>query len=69
MKSAGLVPLKEYPEVHTPWKSRCMKCEKVASPYFVSCAEPYWSSVISGFEPLLGRWDIREVYDHVLMYV
>jgi hypothetical protein len=36
MNSAGLVPLEEYPGVHSPWKSRCVKCEKVVSPYFVS---------------------------------
>lgn len=36
MKAAGLIPLEDYPGVHTPWKARCEKCERTVSPHFAS---------------------------------
>lgn len=36
MESAGLKPLVDYPGVSKPWKSQCLKCKKIVSPWFTS---------------------------------
>ena len=36
MEEAGLTPLEKYQSVHTPWKSRCNKCNQVVQPHFAS---------------------------------
>jgi len=36
MKKAGLIPLEKYQTVHSPWKSRCKKCNQVVRPHFAT---------------------------------
>jgi hypothetical protein len=36
MRAAKLEPLEEYLGVHKPWKSQCLKCSEIISPYFSS---------------------------------
>jgi recombinational DNA repair protein (RecF pathway) len=36
MQESGLIPLVDYPGINKPWKSKCKKCKKVVSPWFVS---------------------------------
>ena len=36
MRAAKTEPLEEYPSVHKPWKSQCLKCKEIISPHFSS---------------------------------